>query len=103
MQVLAVLQPRLPQLNDKVLRFLNKNRSAPGGATREAIAAKLARDFNMSELDIMRAVHLPWTPAPGGTKAVRAAELAEWIAEHQAEYLEQQGTAAPHRRRWGNG
>ncbi|GIM07213.1 hypothetical protein Vretimale_11419, partial [Volvox reticuliferus] len=98
-KVLSVLQPRLPPLDDKVLRFLHKNRMHPGGAPREALAAKLVRDFKADELDAMRAAHLPWTPAPGGLKAAKAAELAEWIVEHQAEYLEQQGTAAPHRRR----
>lgn len=40
----------------------------------------------------MRALHLPWQPAAAGhTKAARAAELAEWLAERQADYLEQQG------------
>ncbi|EFJ52249.1 hypothetical protein VOLCADRAFT_87230 [Volvox carteri f. nagariensis] len=100
-KVLSVLQPRLPQLNDKLLRFLHKNR-IQGGATREALAHKLQRDFNVAELDSMRAQHLPWTPTPAGTKAMKASELAEWIAEHQTEYLEQQGVAAPHRRRMGD-
>ncbi|GLI59954.1 hypothetical protein VaNZ11_002008, partial [Volvox africanus] len=98
-RVLSVLQPRLPPMDDKILRFLYKNRTYPGGASKEALAAKLVRDFKADELDAMRAEHLPWTPAPGGLKAGKAAELAEWIVEHQAEYLEQQGTAAPHRRR----
>lgn len=64
----------------------------------QALTAKLVRDFNVPELDRLRAAHLPWTPAPGGTKATRAAELADWISEHAAEYLEQQGAQFERRR-----
>lgn len=89
-RVLGSLQPRLPPLDLKVLRFLHKHRGE--GAARAIIADKLKRDFKVHELDAMRALHLPWQPAAAGhTKAARAAELAEWLAERQADYLEQQG------------
>lgn len=44
---MSVFKSLLPQLDDKLLRFLNKNRT---GLTAESLAAKLGRDFKVIEV-----------------------------------------------------